>query len=108
MTLCQSLRAGEGEGADMRFDVNKHIVFSLAHRETKTNVWEVLNTWAHCCIGIVKWYPPLRHYCFFPYADSVFCDRCLIKIGQFVKEQDRLRADVDAEAGKEKLCGSQL
>jgi hypothetical protein len=73
----------------MKFDVEKHIVFRLEPElETKTNRFEVWNTQQDCEIGIVKWHPAWRHYCFFPHPDTVFSDRCLLKIGKFVEEEN--------------------
>lgn len=75
----------------MRFDVDKHIVFQLINRPGKTFAWRVCNTMANQAIGIVKWYPSWRHYCFFPHDGAVFSDRCMVRIGEFVERQNKKR-----------------
>jgi hypothetical protein len=35
-------------------------------------------------IGIIRYYPIWRHYCYFPDTDTVYSDRCQIGIGFFV------------------------
>jgi hypothetical protein len=75
----------------MRFDVNKHIVFMPKETPTQTKLWVVWNTLAGCPIGEVKWYTAWRHYCFFPYNGSVFSDRCMKRIWEFVKSQNESR-----------------
>jgi hypothetical protein len=73
----------------MTFDVNKDIAFTLMEKRLKTLVYDVQNTQADCSIGLVKWYGPWRHYCFFPETETVFSDRCLLRIGKFVEELNK-------------------
>jgi len=73
----------------MRFDVDRDIVFVPFELKSKTQAWEVMNKLAGDSIGVVKWYPAWRHYCFFPDHETVFSDRCMLKIGQFVEAQNR-------------------
>ena len=39
-------------------------------------------------LGLVKWHPPWRHYCFFPIIEEeiVYSDRCLLSIAKFITE----------------------
>ena len=73
----------------MKFDVKKHIVFEQVEKKAKTSVYQVHNTQQGCVIGIVKWHPAWRHYCFFPEYDTVFSDRCLIRIGELVEKLNK-------------------
>ena len=43
----------------------------------KTTRWEVRNKHNGALLGLVKWYPPWRQYCFYPNADAVFSHGCL-------------------------------
>jgi len=70
----------------MAFDVNKDLGFEIVAKKPKTNVYQVVNKQQHSVIGIIKWYPSWRHYCYFPYDDTIYSDRCMIKIGEFIKE----------------------
>lgn len=67
----------------MTFDVNKDLEFRMVGQKPKTQVFEVWNKQQNFMIGIIKWHPSWRHYCFFPANECVFSDRCLIKIGEF-------------------------
>ena len=66
-------------------EADKYIGFRIKQVKPKTLVHEVFSKDNDETIGVVKWYPPWRHYCFFPCADTVFSDRCMLRIGEFVK-----------------------
>ena len=74
----------------MKFDVEKHIVFSELSkmpndRERKTKRFAVDNTFENVYLGKILWQTSWRHYVFCPEPNLIFSDRCLIKIGTFVE-----------------------
>lgn len=77
----------------MTFDVTKDLMFELIEEKPKTKVYGVINLQQQSNIGFVKWYPSWRHYCFFPEIDTVYSDRCLIRIGEFVEEINKGHKD---------------
>jgi hypothetical protein len=54
----------------------------------KTDIWSVFSKYTDDCLGEVKWHPQWRHYCFFPELDTVFSDRCLETLSDFVNVQN--------------------
>ena len=52
----------------------------------KTKRFRVLSKCDGSELGIIKWYPQWRHYCFFPTIEfeTVYSDRCLIEISNFI------------------------
>jgi len=73
----------------MTFDVDKDLIFELVMKKPKTNIYQVINKQQNSVIGMIKWYPSWRHYCFFPYNNTVYSDRCMIKIGEFVEKSNK-------------------
>lgn len=73
----------------MTFDVNKDLEFrditTKTVPERKTKVFEVWNLQEKTRIGKILWFNHWRHYVFAPYSQTVFSDRCMIKIGEVVK-----------------------
>lgn len=51
----------------------------------KTTVWEVQNKSGEYSIGIIKWNPGWRQYCFFPDQDTVYSKGCLQNIIEFIE-----------------------
>ena len=64
---------------------DKYIDFVLTEEKPKTKVYEV-RTKDGFRLGIIKWYPAWRHYCFFPEPDTLHSDRCLLRIGIFIEK----------------------
>lgn len=66
----------------------KWLVFAIKKFNPKTKVYSVISKHSHCEIGEIKWYGRWRHYCFFPTIEFevVYSDRCLLDIGNFVKQ----------------------
>lgn len=65
--------------------------FCLEEEKPKTKVFSVRSKFSKCLLGVIKWYPSWRHYCFFPETsltrdEFVYSDRCLLSIWQFVLE----------------------
>lgn len=65
---------------------DKWLIFNEIKSKPKTKVFEVISKCTNDIIGIIKWYPAWRHYCFFPTIDfeTVHSDRCLLSISQFI------------------------
>jgi hypothetical protein len=70
----------------MKFDVKKHIMFLPLPVIQKTGIYEVWNTLENCRIGNIRWLNAWRHYVFYPEVYTVFSDRCLYRIADFVKQ----------------------
>lgn len=54
--------------------------------DRKTKIFNVWSKSSKNVIGTISWYPQWRHYCFFPEEYTVYSDRCMIRIGEFVEE----------------------
>ena len=54
----------------------------------KTEVWVVKSKKDNLAIGSIRWYGKWRHYCFFPQSETVFSDRCLLAISDFVEKMN--------------------
>lgn len=57
--------------------------------KAKTKIFKVWSKCSNCSLGIIKWYPQWRHYCYFPNDDGydfeyVYSDRCLVEISKFI------------------------
>lgn len=64
----------------------KYIHFVKIEEKPKTSVWSVVNNTGDYPIGIIRWNPGWRQYCFYPETDIVFSVGCLQDICQFIKE----------------------
>lgn len=64
----------------------KHIKFSVVKELPKTKVYQVISTEGDIPLGIIKWYPSWRQYCFFPYSTSLYSWDCLQEITDKIKE----------------------
>lgn len=60
--------------------------FTIIDRKPKTVVYAVQSKGSGDHLGIIKWFPAWRHYCFFPTTamETVHSDRCLLAISQFI------------------------
>ena len=52
----------------------------------KTSVWEVQNMKWEYSLGIIKWNPGWRQYCYYPDNELVFSAGCLRDIVSFIAE----------------------
>jgi len=52
----------------------------------KTKVWECSNNKSNVVLGIVKWHPQWRQYCYFPTAQAVYSAGCLKDIADFIQK----------------------
>jgi len=66
----------------------------LANKE-KTKVFEVWSKSGDIVLGVVRWHPSWRHYCYFPNIEeeTVYSDRCLISIGEFLTELNQMHKE---------------
>jgi len=64
----------------------RYIEFKLLEKKSKTSVWECLNINSSVRLGIVKWYPYWRQYCYFPEKDTVYSVGCLEDINDFITQ----------------------
>ena len=77
-------------GGKMKTDY-QYITFKLVEEKPKTKVWQCCNKKSGGELGIVKWYPAWRQYCYFPTVQAVYSDGCLQDIADFIEGQMRLR-----------------
>jgi hypothetical protein len=79
---------GESLEIKMVWKENKWLYFELIEKKPKTNVFAVMSKCGDFMLGIIKWYPAWRHYCFFPTfeEETVYSDRCLKSISEFITE----------------------
>ena len=70
----------------------KYVYFKLVEEKPKTRLWSCHNKKGNDELGIVKWYPVWRRYCYFPTAQAVYSAGCLNDIQNFIgKEMQRHR-----------------
>lgn len=64
---------------------NEWLKFEEQEGKPKTKVFRVVSKDTDA-LGIIKWHPPWRHYCFFPTTDfeTVHSDICLKNISDFI------------------------
>ena len=64
----------------------KYIQMIKIADKPKTTVWEVQNKNGEYSLGIIKWNPGWRQYCYFPDNNLVFSKGCLENVCEFIKE----------------------
>jgi hypothetical protein len=76
------------------------LYFELMEEKPKTKVFEVVSKCSNTRLGVIKWYPSWRHYCFFPtiVEETVYSDRCLLSISQFIAELNTKHKEGQNEA----------
>lgn len=70
----------------------KYIYFKKIEDKPKTSVWSCCNNSGDYQIGIIKWNPGWRQYCFFPEPDMVFSVGCMEDIGKFIKRLKEMKS----------------
>jgi len=65
----------------------KYIEFRLKKTLGKTSIWYCVNIHQEYAIGVVKWYPRWRQYCYFPFTETVYSAGCLEDIQTFISEK---------------------
>ena len=63
----------------------KYIHFVKIEDKLKTQVYSCRNNKSDYELGIIKWYPGWRQYCFMPHGQCVFSIGCLEDICAFIK-----------------------
>lgn len=69
----------------------KYIHFEILEEKPKTKVWACLNNRTGNELGIVKYYPAWRQYCYYPASLTVFNSGCLIDITNFIDQLNEER-----------------
>ena len=75
--------------------VEKWLIYRMVEQKPKTQVWHILSRCDEFRLGLIKWYPAWRHYCFIidlPLIlelakqgnELVYSDRCSLSITNFV------------------------
>jgi len=62
----------------------KYINFRLIETKPKTTVWSCRNNNSEIELGVIKWHPSWRQYCYFPTVQAVYSKGCLIDISDFI------------------------
>ena len=57
----------------------------------KTSVWSCRNNKSGDELGVIKWYPAWRQYCYFPTVQAVYSTGCLKDIEEFVEQLEAER-----------------
>jgi hypothetical protein len=65
-----------------------HIRFNLIKELEKTNIYGVF-TKTDDLIGIVKWYPRWKQYCFFPDKETIWNNGSLKDLQNFIKQVNK-------------------
>ncbi len=76
----------------------KYIHFVKIEDKPKTSVWSCRNSNDHTELGIIKWYPPWRQYCYFTRDLVIFNTGCLLEVISFIgqlKNERKVRPGAD-------------
>lgn len=69
----------------------EYIHFVEVERKPKTSVFELRNSRSGDRLGVVKWYPAWRQYCYFPDRTQILSAGCLADIQDFIGWADGQR-----------------
>jgi hypothetical protein len=64
----------------------EYLIFVLVRSSPKTDVWLCKNKRSGNELGTVRWHGAWRKYCYFVTYDSVYDDKCLDDIKDFLKQ----------------------
>lgn len=64
----------------------KYIHFEQIESKTKTSKWWCFNNKSLGTLGLIKWHPAWRQYCFFPYQNTIFNKGCMEDINDFITQ----------------------
>lgn len=53
----------------------------------KTSVWKITNLDMAFILGYIKWHGPWRKYCFFPEGQTIWDNKCMQEVQDFVVEE---------------------
>ena len=71
----------------------EYIEFLFIQKLQKTKVYECHNIKSGHPLGVVKWYPAWRRYCYFPTHEAVYSASCLDDISDFLKQINKLHKE---------------
>ena len=63
----------------------QYINFIEIEKKPKTSVYICMNNRSGRELGIVKWYPEWKQYCYFPTCQAVYSVGCLEDINDFIR-----------------------
>lgn len=66
--------------------MSKYIRFNLIEKKAKTNVYSVVNISGKYPLGEIRWHPPWRQYCLFPYESTIWNKDCLDMVNGFIQK----------------------
>lgn len=69
----------------------KYVKFVKTEDKPKTSVWSCRNIKSEGELGVVKWHPAWRQYCYFPTVQAVYSAGCLADIKDFIENQMKQR-----------------
>jgi len=75
----------------------EYISFKLIEKKPKTTVWSCFNNNSQVELGVVKWYPAWRQYCYFPMVQAVYSRGCNNDINSFIMGLEGLRSESKVE-----------
>lgn len=64
----------------------KYIRFEIIEKKAKTGVWSCENNKHGYRLGVVKWYPGWRQYCYFSNPDVIYSKGCIDDIANFIQQ----------------------
>ncbi len=64
----------------------EHIHFIEIEQKPKTKVYSCRNNKSNAELGIVKWFPSWRQYCFYSTTDIILSKGCLKDIQNFIEQ----------------------
>jgi len=93
-------------GREARMSDPRWIRFEHVKSYEKTSVWNVVAKDGGVILGSVFWYCPWRRYVFGPTADcdTVYEQRCLRDIADFVDSESRVQDSIEARMGERKAA----
>jgi|SRR5581483_1691852 len=65
----------------------RYINFTKSGDTGKTMIWSCKNNKSGAELGVVKWFPSWRQYCFFPTTQIVLSSGCLQDIRDFIDQK---------------------
>ena len=71
----------------------QYLLFIFRERAKKTNVYEVASKTHGICLGIIKWKPTWRQYCFFPYEGTHWNHQCLKDVEDFLVSENEIHKE---------------
>ena len=63
-----------------------YINFRKIEDKPKTSVWSCRNNNSGTELGVIKWYPRWRRYCYCPIVQAVYSKGCLENISHFIQQ----------------------